>query len=96
MRESDIEKYLKKQIEELDGLCLKWVCPGQSGVPDRIIILPKGKVIFVELKNGKQGRLSALQRRMQAVLKRLQMRTYVLSTKTEIDELITELRDELD
>lgn len=32
------------------GLCLKWVCPGWAGVPDRICLLPGGRIIFVELK----------------------------------------------
>ncbi|UED81938.1 VRR-NUC domain-containing protein [Lysinibacillus sp. CD3-6] len=95
MTESQIENYLKQEIEKLNGLCLKFVSPGNKGVPDRIIILPNGNVVFAELKNGKQGRLSALQVRMQAVLKRLKCRTYVLTTKTEVDKLIAELRVEL-
>ena len=93
MRESQIENYLKKEVEKLGGLCLKFVSPGHAGVPDRIVLLPGGKVIFVELKNGKQGRLSALQKRMQTVLKKLGMQTYVLKSYEEIDSLIAELRE---
>lgn len=44
------------------GMCLKWVCPGWTGVPDRIILLPDGKVIFCELKRPKGGRLSPMQK----------------------------------
>ncbi len=93
MRESQIENYLKREIEKLGGLCLKFVSPGNKGVPDRLLILPGGKVIFAELKNGNKGRLSALQVRMQTVLKNLKFRTYVLKTKPEVDKLIAELRD---
>lgn len=50
MRESKIEKLLKRKVEEKGGLCLKWVSPGQTGVPDRIILMPNGKIRFVELK----------------------------------------------
>lgn len=50
MEESKIEKYLKKEIELLSGKALKFVSPGTSGVPDRIVLLPQGKIIFVELK----------------------------------------------
>lgn len=95
MRESQIENYLKREIEKLNGLCLKFVSPGNKGVPDRIIILPNGQIIFAELKSGNQGRLSALQVRMQTVLKNLKCRTYVLTTRSEIDKLIAELREEL-
>ncbi|WP_073006202.1 VRR-NUC domain-containing protein [Clostridium amylolyticum] len=50
MQESTIEKRLKKEIELIGGKALKFVSPGMSGVPDRIVLLPHGKLIFVELK----------------------------------------------
>ena len=61
--EKEIERKLKKMIERHGGTCLKWVCPGWLGVPDRICLLPGGVVIFVELKrpDGK-GRLGAMQK----------------------------------
>ena len=61
--EKDIEQKLRKMIERHGGLCLKWVCPGWLGVPDRICLLPGGAVIFVELKrpDGK-GKLGAMQK----------------------------------
>lgn len=60
--EKDIENKLIKMVESHDGLCLKWVCPGWSGVPDRIIILPGAHVIFVETKRPRGGKLSKLQK----------------------------------
>ena len=50
MREAEIEKYLRTKIEAKGGLCLKFVSPGNSGVPDRLVIYPKGQTCFVELK----------------------------------------------
>ena len=59
--EKDIEKKLRLMVERHGGLCLKWVCPGWSGVPDRILLLPGGRIIFAELKT-KGGRMSHLQK----------------------------------
>ena len=59
MIEKDIERKLHKGVKELKhgALCLKFESPGFSGVPDRIILLPGEKVIFVETKKpGKKER----------------------------------------
>lgn len=60
-REKDIEQKLRKAVEAFGGKCLKWVCPGWSGVPDRIVLLPRGRIVFVETKRPKGGKLSRLQ-----------------------------------
>ena len=60
--EKDIEQKLRKMVERYGGHCLKWVCPGWSGVPDRIVLLPGGRVVFVETKRPKGGKLSELQK----------------------------------
>jgi hypothetical protein len=57
MEESRIEKRLKNEIEKIGGKALKFVSPGMSGVPDRIVLLPQGRIAFVELKaSGKKLR----------------------------------------
>lgn len=50
MRESEIEKALVRHVKRLGGLCEKFTSPQNAGVPDRIITLPGGRIIFVELK----------------------------------------------
>lgn len=60
--EKDIEKKLVDVVRKRGGLCLKWVCPGWAGVPDRIVLLHGGRVIFVELKRPKGGVLSERQK----------------------------------
>lgn len=50
MLEREIESKLVKPVKQLGGLCLKLVCPGFTGVPDRLILLPGGHVLFVETK----------------------------------------------
>ena len=49
MRESKIEKYLVDEVKAFGGLCWKFVSPGNSGVPDRVVLY-KGMVCFIELK----------------------------------------------
>lgn len=59
--EKDIEKKLVNLVTRYGGLCLKWTCPAWSGVPDRICLLPGGRVIFVETKRPQGGKVSKLQ-----------------------------------
>ncbi len=59
--EKDIERRLVREVRKRGGWCLKWVCPGWAGVPDRIVLLPGGDIVFVELKRP-GGRLGPLQR----------------------------------
>ncbi len=60
--EKEIEQKLKKMVERYGGFCLKWVCPGWLGVPDRICLLPGGTVVFVELKRPTGGKRGAMQK----------------------------------
>ena len=60
--EKDIERALVEKVKKRGGYCLKWVCPGWAGVPDRIVLLPGARAIFVELKRPKGGRLSPMQK----------------------------------
>ena len=55
MKESYIENYLVRKVKENNGLCLKFVSPGNPGVPDRIVITPDGRTIYVELNGGWQA-----------------------------------------
>lgn len=61
LRERDVEKRLVDGVKALGGRCYKWVSPGNSGVPDRIVLVG-GRTIFVELKTD-NGRLSPVQAR---------------------------------
>lgn len=50
MLEKEIERRLRVEVKAAGGLCLKWESPGYVGVPDRMILLPGGHILFVELK----------------------------------------------
>lgn len=60
-RERYVEKILTDGIRRLGGKAFKFVSPGNNGVPDRLIVMPEGKVCFVELKT-ETGKLSDVQR----------------------------------
>ncbi len=60
MREAEIEARLVRGVKEAGGLCYKFVSPGNPGVPDRLILLPGGRILFVELKTP-GGKLSNIQ-----------------------------------
>lgn len=61
MREKDIERWLGEQLKALGCLYFKFVSPMNPGVPDRIVILPGGRTVYVELKT-EVGRLSNIQK----------------------------------
>ncbi|WP_373089337.1 VRR-NUC domain-containing protein [Zhongshania sp.] len=50
MLERDIERALVKRVKTLGGMAEKFTSPGRRSVPDRLVTLPEGRVIFVELK----------------------------------------------
>jgi len=51
VRESYIEESLTRAVKKRGGLALKFVSPGMSGVPDRLILMPGCKAVFVEVKS---------------------------------------------
>ncbi|CNK09761.1 VRR-NUC domain-containing protein [Yersinia aldovae] len=50
IREDSIEDHLVKEVKKAGGIAYKFVSPGRRSVPDRLVLLPGGKVIFVECK----------------------------------------------
>lgn len=86
MIEKSVEQHLVRRVKALGGLCWKWVSPSQIGVPDRVVVLPGGRVVFVELKRP-GGKLSAIQVKVLDRLREVGAEVQVLSSKEEVDEL---------
>ncbi len=91
--EKDIEKKLCLMVERHGGLCLKWVCPGWSGVPDRIVLLPGGRIMFIELKRPKGGKLSAMQKWWHKKLRILGFDVWVVWRFEDINTLELIIKD---
>ncbi len=94
MLESKIERNFKKRLEqELAVTVLKFVSPGNSGVPDRIVLQSKGKIYFVELKQkGKKPR--PLQRHVFKKFDDMGFPVYVIDSNEAIEDFIEILKGE--
>lgn len=93
MRESFIEEKLTKAVKQNSGVCWKFTSPGTAGVPDRIILMPKGNIAFVEVKApGKKPRPLQLSRHR--LLRRLGFQVYVLDALEDIDKIILEVKND--
>lgn len=95
MREKTVEAALRKAVEDEGGLCLKWVCPGHTGVPDRMILFPGGVIAFVELKRpGAKVKAGGLQEWWREKLKGLGFSCCEISTVEQAAQLAYQLSTE--
>ncbi len=69
MRERDLERQLRDRLKAAGCLALKFVSPGYTGVPDRIVLIPGGRIVFVEMK-APGGKERPRQSYVQAILRR--------------------------
>lgn len=91
MREKTVEEKLVKAVKAMGGICPKWVAPGFDGMPDRIVLLPDGRMGFVEVKApGEKPR--PLQKSRHELLRSLGYRVYVLDRPEQIGGIIDEIR----
>jgi hypothetical protein len=94
-REREVEGYLTGQLKSKLGLaCMKFLPDNRNGMPDRLILLPGCKVLWVELKTV-GGTLSPIQKLRHEELRRLGHRVVVVWDKLQADELVEELSREL-
>ena len=91
MREKEIEQKFTLTARRTGGLALKFVSPGMSGMPDRLVLLPGGRMAFVEVKApGRAPR--PLQEARHRTLRRLGFRVFVLDRPEQIGGILDEIR----
>ena len=91
MREKSIEQKLTRMVKKLGGICPKWVSPGFDGVPDRMVLLPGGRIAFVEVKApGKEPR--PLQTARHTLLRQLGFRVFILDNPEQIGGILDAIR----
>lgn len=90
MREKQTEQKLIKAVKSSGGLALKLVSPGFDGMPDRMVLMPKGRIGFVELKapGRKPGQLQLSRHRL---LHLLGFKVYVIDRAEQIEKIIQEI-----
>ena len=87
MLESAVEAKLVRGVKALGGIAYKFVSPGTAGVPDRIVVLPGGRVIFAELKTD-TGCLSRGQRAQLDRLRALGAEAVVVRGQAGVSEFL--------
>lgn len=89
--EKHIEAYLREQVKKIGGIAFKFTSPGYAGVPDRLLVLPNGIILFVETKDiGKE--LQPLQKSVINKLRALGARCEVVDSKEQINKLIHDIQ----
>jgi Holliday junction resolvase len=89
--ESIIERRLVKEVKKRGGLAMKFVSPGLDGVPDRLILFPGGRLVFIEVKApGKKMRPLQVKRADQ--LKALGFKVYCIDSSEMIGGILDEIQ----
>ena len=95
IKESEVEQALRRAVEDEGGLCLKWVCPGHRGVPDRILLFPGELIAFVELKRpGAKVKAGGLQEWWREKIQSFSFRCYEISTVEQAKSVVSTLSTE--
>ena len=91
MREKETEAKLVMADRKLGGLAPKFVSPGLDGVPDRLVLLPGGKIAFIELK-AENRKMRPLQVRRKRQLESLGFLVYCVDRPEQIGVILNEIQ----
>ncbi|WP_369064750.1 PDDEXK family nuclease [Burkholderia gladioli] len=91
MLEKTVEAYLVERVRALGGTAYKFTSPARASVPDRIVILPPGRIYFVELKRP-GGKLTRGQERKHEHLRRLGADVRMLDSIGAINAFLNEVQ----
>ncbi len=92
MTEKNIESYLRKKVSLKKGLALKLIPAGLAGLPDRLVLMPGGRIFFAELKApGRKPR--ALQQYTHRLIENLGFMVFVIDSKESVDCVLKEMEN---
>lgn len=90
MREKALERKLVQTVKAMGGIAPKFTSPGFDGMPDRLVLLPMGRIAFVEVKrHGEKPR--PLQDSRHGMLRRLGFNVYVLDDEGQIGGILDDI-----
>lgn len=87
--EKDLERKLNQGVKKLLGLSFKFIPSLVAGIPDRICLLPGGRIFFAEIKTTKQ-KPNRLQKYWHLKLRKLGFRVEVIDTSEQIEKILKE------
>lgn len=90
LQEKFIERELVSRLKKVGVESIKFEVLGKRGMPDRIILIPGGRVVFAEVKSPGE-KLRPLQEKRKRELENLGFKVYVIDSKSEIDELVKQI-----
>ena len=94
LSESQLERKFYDKVKRLGGLPLKFVSPGRAGVPDRIVLMPKGKIYFVEMKS-EVGQTSDIQKYIFSKFTKLGFKVHIIHNEKTLEKFLSEITYEI-
>lgn len=94
MLEKEMECKLKSTVKNMGGIAFKFTAPGINGVPDRLVLLPHGKIAFIELK-APGRKMRPLQVRRKRQLERLGFLVYCIDSIDQIGGVLDAIKNQL-
>ena len=91
--ESQLERKFCDKIKHLGGLPLKFVSPGRAGVPDRIVLMPHGKIYFVEMKSS-AGQTSIIQEYVFKKFSELGFKVHIINSVESLENFLSKIKNE--
>lgn len=92
-KEKDIEAHLRKEIKKMGGKAYKFTSPANRSVPDRIVMLPGGRIYFVEVKTDK-GKVTPGQERELKYIEELGFKTFIVYGKDGVNHFLRNVKNE--
>lgn len=89
-KEAVNENYLKKLVKARGGECIKLNPAWNIGIPDRLVLLPGPRVIFIELKRPRGGRVSKAQIYWRKIINVMGFEHHIAPTKEDIERILGE------
>lgn len=90
LSESQLEEKFCKKIKKIGGMALKFMSPGRAGVPDRIILMPGGKIYFVEMKSS-NGPVNPIQEYIFEKFEELGFKVHILNSENSVKKFLEKI-----